>query len=750
MKVNTILAAILTLGSFAALADYDITAYLRGLPSGMANMKVSVTGKAVALTTPADTISMAVDGDITTDAGRPLFHRGGPSSTIRENGFIVDLDPVDHPGETFRVNAFRVYRINPSSYTPNKRMTREFSLEGSNDGTNWSPLYTTPDKQTWDDSTLVRTYEIPVERRAVYRYYRFMILADYNDTTVDASYVGLQELALIGESDRPLVWNGGAGATWNGADANWLSGAAATAWESGAQAVFGEGGTKEVPVGGAQATHGLVFRGGQATTLAGGTVQLQDSGTIWVDQGVIGSALELTASSWQGDHVGWLPADPAKTTQGTSVCVWKNRNLADITDFPEATVYFSKKEYAGRAYNIQNLGISATAQFQVMPDALICVKVQFDQVGRDIYAKAVYAKFSWDGARALGDDFDPSKNNSNVYDADISTSGYGVKDIVASGDPDPIAPSLAIRFQPASESVLGTAYLPRSANPDTPHVGEPVVYWRNRQLKDLMRIDGGVLCTSGSLRNPEIGFLTNDGETATVQFQARSGSAGDGARICAKVRFTQSGDDILAVLEYVKYNWAHLDFHSFDDESLDARIWVYDDAHTVLDPDSSKQIGAYGVKEIKALFRGQLTVTGALPAEGDVNVGANGVFTLGMGSFAYDRNFTGGGTIRFAPVGTASQAVAVTGARTLEAAAFGGATTFSFADGASLAIAAAEVEDAAAVSLVGALGEHSLRIGTGKTLSKEALAKFMYNGHPARQTDDGYILPKPGLMIIVQ
>ena len=83
-------------------------------------------------------------------------------------------------------------------------------------------------------------------------------------------------------------------------------------------------------------------------------------------------------------------------------------------------------------------------------------------------------------------------------------------------------------------------------------------------------------------------------------------------------------------------------------------------------------------------------------------------------------------------------------ARTLDKVAFGGATTFAFDLGASLSVGAAEVEDAAAVSVSGA---NLLRIGTSRILSKDQCAHFWVKGVPARQNSGGWMVTKPGIQV---
>ena len=89
-------------------------------------------------------------------------------------------------------------------------------------------------------------------------------------------------------------------------------------------------------------------------------------------------------------------------------------------------------------------------------------------------------------------------------------------------------------------------------------------------------------------------------------------------------------------------------------------------------------------------------------------------------------------------------------ARALDKVAFGGATTLSFAPGASFSVGSAEVEDAAAVSILGEAGANLLRIGTSRCLTRDERAHFTVNGGEATQDTLGWIVPKPGLKIILR
>ena len=218
-------------------------------------------------------------------------------------------------------------------------------------------------------------------------------------------------------------------------------------------------------------------------------------------------------------------------------------------------------------------------------------------------------------------------------------------------------------------------------------------------------------------------FFTNRVTSATVQVQGNtSGTEGSGARICVKVEFTDGVGGVYARAVYAKYNWDNAYAHDFDPLPASKKAKIYEGTY-------ESGVAMYGVKEIFATFKSEMT--------------------LGASSLTLDHEITGDGTIRFAPL-SGSQTVSVPVARTIDKVAFGGATTLSFAPGASLAVGTAEIEDSAAVSVVGEAGANLLRIGTSKCLASAERAHFTVNGGEATQDTLGWIVPKPGLKIILR
>ncbi len=102
---------------------------------------------------------------------------------------------------------------------------------------------------------------------------------------------------------KDLVWNGGAGGTWNDTSETWLDGAAPCAWEDGATAVF--------------SGSGLVAVSGE---IKAGGIRFTSTGTALVGDGLILLDGAVDAAAGTSNSISTrLYADPAmsKTGDGT-------------------------------------------------------------------------------------------------------------------------------------------------------------------------------------------------------------------------------------------------------------------------------------------------------------------------------------------------------------------------------------------------------------------------------------------------
>ena len=719
------------LGAAASLSAYatvngpgvDITAFVREAGPDTYTVQAG-TGTTVLNTTP---ISNAFNGSVDTDASERVLLQnssGGPTP-VRVLYSIADSV---FQGYDFEVCAFTLYRVTRDSAL--ERSPTEFKLEGW-DGKAWQLLFETDEAQSWDWDTYSRTYMIPTANRGSYRKYLFTITANGGD----GWWSGFQELVFHGNITPGLVWNGANGARWNATDANWLDGlGVATNWIPGAKAIFGERGSTLITVEGTNAAGGIVFSPTNACTITGGTLAMTYPAAILAgDSDVIasglGDATPVDAYTGYEDanetQPAYLPADPDNTNQGAWILLWRNRKLSRITGFTGAVIRQGSNNRAAQAYNYIKAddGETASVQFQhelsYDPKPIICVKLLLAQCGADVYGRIAYAKYSYVEGRSLGDDFDASgPGATTVSDYNVSSSGYGLFGFKPVGG-ELSAELITVSIGESTEyaSPLGNRYLPN--NTTTTMTGDAVLCFPGCRLEDLVGIASSDLNYNGALKPASIHYFTNNVTSLTVQVQGNTSDNGNGAQLCVKVEFTEGNGGVYARAVYAKYDWNIKTVHDFD-ISWQGEMDIYDETYT-------GSGGAYGVKNIVGVFRGHRV-------------------TFGAPAFAFDREITGDGTVRFAPL-SGLQTVAVTGARTLDRVVFGGATTFSFAAGASLSVGSAEIEAAAAVNVS---GENLLRIGTSKGLTRDECAHFTVNGSAAMQDEYGWIVQKPGLSVIIQ
>ena len=257
----------------------------------------------------------------------------------------------------------------------------------------------------------------------------------------------------------------------------------------------------------------------------------------------------------------WIPAD----SSGNGILVWANTRLADLTDFRcdmGGQSILSGKDYYRNCpgFCTFNDGTTAKVQFRHFSGGTMwCVKVIFTQVGDDVYGKAEYAKYA---NGKLGNktikapycsesmDFDGSKMVSGTMSVAtaFTTSGYGVFNLAAR------------KWKAAlkgGDIVPYTAFAPTTA----------AVMWKNVSLANLTdfacELGGKSILNGKNYYRDCPGFCTsNDGQTAQVQFRHFE----NGTIWCAKVEFTQVGDDVYGRAVYGKYalNQANIESVDFD------------------------------------------------------------------------------------------------------------------------------------------------------------------------------------------
>ena len=721
----------------AASADYtgvDITDFVRR--SGTGTCMVQAANGTMVYDGLVENAFDGITGEGTTDERVLLMN--SDKNTPYPASLIYTILDSGLPGLDFKVDSFTLYRV-ATGWAYLERSATEFMLRGW-DGKDWNNniLFTTSGAQTWDSETLSHTYTIPEEKRGCFHKYLFTVTGNGGD----ANWTGFQELVFNGEIVRgSLIWNGAEGARWNATDANWLdSDGNMRAWIPGAKAIFSEQGTKSIVVDGTNEVGGIVFAQTNVYTIAGGALAMSHGSEIIGGGGDVGGIIAseiiegLPVNAYPGIVNGqnnYFPADPKNTKQGAWARLWRNCRLAGITNFTGAIIQQKSTPRNAAPYHYENNGDTASVQFQCKPNALLCAKVLLMQVDADVYGRVAYLNFTW-GSHSLGDDFDGEIDGRwavNVFDNNVVTNGlddaeaygfYGVTPQGGEWNSEPLKVS-------ASRNVLSPApaegsFLPKNA--DDPYTGDAVLCFPGRKVADLCSLSSADLYYTDSKRPSSLQYFTNTAAKATVQVQGNTGEDGVGAQLCVKVEFTDGVDGVYARAVYAKYDWGVKTVHDFDPVPADG------DHKAIIYAGGSETRVAYGVKNIVAEFKGERV-------------------TFGASAIALDREITGDGTVRFAPL-VGLQAVTVPTARTLGKVAFGGTTAFSFAEGASLSVQSAEIEDAAAVLVVGASDANLLRIGTTKCLSKDQCEHFTVNGSPAKQNDDGWMVRKPGMVLILR
>lgn len=745
------IAALAALGAIApvwatedAFTTQDITKFVRD--AGPESYTVTLGTNAVEHANgPA---SNAFNGLTNRVAKERVLLKNNEGKTMQ---LIYTISDSAFPGYEFKVCGMDLFRLGGGEYDLT-RSPKSFTLEGK-EGDEWKTLLSV-DSQTWGSSVFVKSYDIPVANRGNYRSYRFTI----TENNGDAYWGGMQEIVFTGIITPRLVWNGADGAKWNAADANWLDGnGEATNWIPRAKAVFGVGGPAAITVEGTQEVSRIEFSATNTCTISGGALVIPNSGKIIAGDGsainseIVDDLPETLLSSTER-----LPVNPANTYQGAWTLLWRNRNLSRITNFT-ATIDQGGSHRAATMQNYTNNGDTVSVQFQhlLSGSALLCVKAIFLQDGPDVWARADYAKYSYATGRALGDNFDVPAlggggNEIFVYEIRDNmlvkkSQAYGLFNIQPTGGEGNTVPSqLSVACNSASNvpSSRVDSYLPRSeADANT---GSAVVCFPGCSLATLEGIQSAQFAQANALRSCAVHYFTNNGTTATAQIQALyvDSSVLSSARLCVKVEFTEVGGDVYARAVYSKYDWTDSSVHDFDNVPAN-------DSHTMPIRDDSHNNG-YGVKNLVGIFNGRhVALNGALKATNRIAVGEGATLTLGANDLSLVRDITGDGTVRFAPA-SGAQTVTISGARTLDKVAFGGATALAFAPDASLAIGAAEIEDSAAVSVVGVAGANLLRIGTSKCLTRTEREHFTVNGYEATQDADGWVVPKPGYRFIVR
>lgn len=680
----------------------------------------------------------AFDGNLTTDAGRALMNRGTTENRAAP-AIELNVHLPDAPDKGLTVSSFRLYRMHSGSYNPFTRTTRNFALQASMDGNSWSTLYRTSEAQVWTEETAYRDYVVPVGIRGCYQHYRIKMYPDYSTTSADEdqNYVGFQELVLYGNVASLKFWNGGEGEKWDSQTANWTNhsaNASASIWRDGVQANFTAMGG-DIVVDGEKQVDGIVFDAGSTCRISGSRIKFFPSANILAGSNpVICNDICNTGAVMSVVHTGYHSKDENNSKQGARVCLWKNRNLHEMTltgasikyysNVLSALPYFETETENGRTVQFQTKYTNADNRFLI-----ISVKVLFEQECADVYGKVQWIRYVWD-KYDVGHNFDSGFNDGGIGDT------FGIKDVTAIGGDE--LPSLSFGCSMDTDRQYDNE-LPQNA--ENPRTGSPVVYWRNRKVEDIVSITEGILYVHGGSRSSSVHYFTNDGTTANVQFQTLY----DSARVCVKVEFVQSGNDISARAVYGKYDHANTEPHNYDSVTgaMDIRkVWK--------DENGKTHASGYSVGSFRAVFKGGVTLTGALEIAGDITVNENTVLTLGADALDLNNSYAGEGTVRFAAASGAAQTVTVTGVRTMGKVAVGGDLRLVVEENASLSVADMSLEPDATLSVESQSGANAIRIGMEKFLDADSLLKIQINGNSVMQDEDGWLVRRPGLIITIQ
>lgn len=745
--------AVCAFASTAAFGEMDITACMRSF--GSAAYSIEEYGDTVVYESASYSAEHAVDGVYgisgNSDYGRVLF--AVSLSEQRPNPCDLKYSLLTHGGTNYvaKVSSFTVYRLRTGAVSDVTRAPRRFALYGSNDGAFWTQLYITDEAVSWDDETFSVTCQVPFAKQLLFSQYRFAVDASENTS---AGYAGYHELILNGEVYASRVWTGAANTNWNTTDANWTGNTgAASLWGEAEIGVFGSGASDHavsVDAGGVALRGISVLENGYS--ISGGDLNVMPASQfdtlhpVTISSGVVDTTPTATAA--QADY---LPYTEDKWT-GTWVKLWENR-LLSATEFTGA--YINIKNWGSGAATVCHPKTNAldqvvSVQFQYLPSGdnkpLFCIKAEFKQVGRDVWSRAVYSGYSWsvrDGNGELGEDFDSDASRSFLNNLDERN----IKNIVVADVPTP--PPLRFNIEPSVvEDCYSGSCLPRSES--SARVGEEVLCWENRSLKDLDAIDSFSFYDGNSrIAAATLHYFENDGETASFQLQYNRApnNVGRTARLCVKVELRQDGADIRGRVVYAKYHWyesgeeaVEMDFDPVSGASANVR----DDSHAS---------DGYGAGDLFARFRSWMRIDGDFASTQNIEVNG-GVLSIGASSLSLAQEISGTGTLEFSPEsGTQTVSVGADAATTVGAARFSGTVTLEVAKGGAISFGSVAFADDAVVNLVvpsGAAANHSVRVGTSAALTKTELAHFQVGGKPVKiQTDDGWLVAGTGGLTII-
>ncbi|MDD5707740.1 MAG: hypothetical protein PHR35_17610 [Kiritimatiellae bacterium] len=212
----------------------------------------------------------------------------------------------------------------------------------------------------------------------------------------------------------------------------------------------------------------------------------------------------------------------------TPTVIATNAALSSVTGLIASRMQGGSVTYPGLGgiYHFTNNG--SVAAYQVQRVDVVhnkCVKVQMEQSGPDITARAIYAKYGTSASYPVGFDFDTGGTLGSVATSDAAY-GYGINVIHV--------------FE--WNSTNWPIYMP-------PHMTPILGGYRLSSVSGVSAKIGG-----GSISDPDpvahVYFFTNNGITASFQAQALDG----GHTKCVKIEMEASGSNLIkAKAAYAKY-----------------------------------------------------------------------------------------------------------------------------------------------------------------------------------------------------
>lgn len=421
-------------------------------------------------------------------------------------------------------------------------------------------------------------------------------------------------------------------------------------------------------------------------------------------------------------------------------------------------------------------GTKATCQFQAFDDVYIkCVKVEFTQVGADIAARGVYAKYISDDNK-LGYDFDKGGNSTTIATSS-SAVGYGISQITlnttgsskltlaginsynggtvvdagvleATTSADALPPAGGITVNANGELLLNVAGLNSTpsttassvggSNPITVNGGKlTLAQFFNAGHNRLITINGGTLDSM---------FMNNDDNGNYINKVTLM----NGARVIGyKLRIGYISTPIITVsgtspsfleagMNLVKYGVVPLtlnvaDVTGNDDADLLIPGTISDYYESILGGMPIVKTGA-GTVSFSGVntFTGTVTITeGTLALDGNSALNVTNNLILNGGALSIGAVTNACGTLTLSTNSVINL----------------GEGALCFKDSSTVAWG-----NNAALELIGTLGPQTLRVGTNATaLTPAQLAAISYNGQSVSLRSDGYLSPwRRGTVLIMR